>query len=141
MAILQYRADKNSPWLELQVIKGDKGEDGTVSFDELTQAQKDSLKGDVGPQGEQGPGATHSWNGTVLTITSASGTSSADLVGPKGADGTMTFSDLTEEQKASLKGEDGYTPKRGVDYWTTADKNEIINSVLASIPSTEEVNY
>lgn len=29
------------------------------------------------------------------------------IKGDKGADGTMTFSDLTDEQKASLKGEDG----------------------------------
>ena len=31
----------------------------------------------------------------------------ASLKGEKGADGTMTFSDLTEEQKASLKGDPG----------------------------------
>ena len=30
---------------------------------------------------------THSWNGTVLSVTSASGTSSADLVGPQGPAG------------------------------------------------------
>jgi hypothetical protein len=32
------------------------------------------------------------------------------LVGEKGADGTMTFADLTEEQKESLRGEDGFSP-------------------------------
>lgn len=32
-------------------------------------------------------GITHSWNGTILTITSDSGTSSADLKGDKGDDG------------------------------------------------------
>lgn len=32
-------------------------------------------------------GITHEWNGTVLTITSDSGTSSADLKGAKGDDG------------------------------------------------------
>ena len=30
---------------------------------------------------------THSWNGSVLTITTDSGTSSCDLLGPKGDDG------------------------------------------------------
>ncbi len=64
---------------------------------------------------------THEWNGTVLTITSDSGTSSADLrgatgmrgaqgpagIGINGKDGTITFEELTEEQKASLKGKDG----------------------------------
>ena len=34
--------------------------------------------------GKDGVSATHTWNGTVLTITSASGTSSADLKGEKG---------------------------------------------------------
>ena len=65
---------------------------------------------------------SHEWNGTVLTIRSASGESSADLKGEKGdkgdpgaqgpkgekgADGVMTFADLTEEQKESLKGNQG----------------------------------
>lgn len=40
-----------------------------------------------GEPGKDGVSATHSWNGTVLTITSASGTSSADLKGEKGDTG------------------------------------------------------
>ena len=52
-----------------------------------------------GASGEDGTDATHSWNGTVLTITSASGTSSADLKGAKGD-----------------------TPVRGTDYFTQEDK-------------------
>jgi hypothetical protein len=37
--------------------------------------------------GKDGTSATHSWNGTTLTITSASGTSSANLKGEPGKDG------------------------------------------------------
>lgn len=50
----------------------------------------------------------HSWNGTVLTITSDSGTSSMDLKGdtgvrgPQGAPGITIFSGLTEEEKAEI---------------------------------------
>ncbi|WP_276869000.1 hypothetical protein [Enorma massiliensis] len=44
-------------------------------------------KGETGPAGSDGVSCTHSWNGTVLTVTSASGTSSADLVGPQGPTG------------------------------------------------------
>ena len=40
-----------------------------------------------GKDGEDGVSCTHSWNGTVLTVTSASGTSSADLKGDTGAAG------------------------------------------------------
>lgn len=69
-----------------------------------------------------GKSATHSWEGSVLTISSASGTSSADLKGPqgekgdkgdKGADGVMTFENLTAEQKASLKGDKGEKGEKG----------------------------
>lgn len=100
---------------------------------------------------------THSWNGTVLTITSDSGTSSCDLKGAQGdmgirgpqgipgamgetgapgKDGNVSFNDLSEEQKASLKGDpgdDGYTPVKGVDYWTDADIAEIKNYVDEAI--------
>ena len=49
--------------------------------------------------GKDGVSATHSWKGTVLTVTSASGTSSADLKGEKGDKGE-TFATLVELQKA-----------------------------------------
>ena len=87
------------------------------------------VKGEVGPQGP---------------------------VGPKGKDGTMTFEDLTPEQKASLKGDkgdkgdtgetgaqgpqgekgepgtNGTTPVKGVDYWTAADQTSIINQLKSA---------
>lgn len=42
---------------------------------------------EVKVDGQDGVSATHEWNGTVLTITSASGTSSVDLKGEKGNKG------------------------------------------------------
>ena len=38
-------------------------------------------------------------------------------------------------------GQDGETPVKGEDYWTTTDKNEIIEAVLARIPVGNEVEY
>lgn len=66
--------------------------------------------------GADGISATHSWNGTILTITSASGTSSADLKGDEGDNG-----------------KDGYSPVRGIDYWTDEDKAEIVGAVLEEL--------
>lgn len=69
---------------------------------------------------------THSWNGTTLTITTASGTSSADLkgdTGPKGDPGTAGKDGQAGKDGAA--GKDGYTPVRGKDYWTDADIAEI----------------
>ena len=68
-------------------------------------------------KGEDGVSMEHSWEGTVLTVTSISGTSSADL-----------------------KGENGYSPVRGTDYWTGDDKTEIINAVLAELRNQGIIN-
>lgn len=35
---------------------------------------------------------------------------------------------------AGTDGEDGATPVKGVDYWTDADKTEMVNAVIAALP-------
>jgi hypothetical protein len=57
-----------------------------------------------------GVSATHKWDGTVLTITSASGASGANP-----------------------KGDDGYTPIAGVDYYTEADKAEFMQYISTEL--------
>lgn len=74
--------------------------------------------------GADGVSVTHKWNGTVLEVTSASGTASADLKGVTGP-----------------AGKDGASPVRGTDYWTEEDKAEIVNDVLASLPAAEGVSF
>lgn len=54
-------------------------------------------KGENGEQGMPGISCTHEWNGTTLIVTSASGTSSADLKGDKGdsaAAETLTIAEI-----------------------------------------------
>ena len=34
-----------------------------------------------------------------------------------------------------LKGDKGDTPVKGTDYWTAADKTEIVNDTLAALPT------
>lgn len=72
-----------------------------------------SFKGDTGAQGSAGTSCTHSWSGTTLTVTSASGTSSANLKGEKG---------------------DPYT-------LTAADKQSIVDSVIEALPAWEGGSY
>lgn len=36
---------------------------------------------------------------------------------------------------AGPAGADGKTPVRGTDYWTPTDKTEIVNDVLAALPT------
>lgn len=77
---------------------------------------KDSMTGTLGVvYGKDGQSVTHEWDGTTLKVTSASGTSSADLKGEKGDTGeAFTYEDFTEEQLASLKGEKGDKGDSGV---------------------------
>lgn len=38
-------------------------------------------------------------------------------------------------------GEDGHTPEKGTDYWTAMDKAEMVNDVLAALPTWEGGSY
>lgn len=38
-------------------------------------------------------------------------------------------------------GKDGKTPVKGTDYWTAADKQEIVDDVLSSIVDGEEETF
>lgn len=95
---------------------------------------KTPVKGTDYFDGKDGVSATHSWNGTTLTVTSASGTSSANLKGEKGDKGTsvtvksvttstadggsnvVTFSDgKTVTIKNGSKGSTGGTGAAGAD--------------------------
>lgn len=101
-----------------------------------------------GKNGTDGVPVTHSWNGTILTVTSASGTSSANLKGEKGDDGvspavsvsrsgkvtTVAITDKSGTKTSNINdGADGKTPVKGTDYWTEDDKAEIVRQVLASL--------
>ena len=71
-----------------------------------------AIKGDKGDKGEQG-------------IQGIQGETGAP--GPKGDKGDT--------------GADGHTPIKGTDYFTEADKQELVTAVIAALPSTEEVSY
>ena len=95
-----------------QGLKGDTGDAGP-------QGPKGDT-GDTGPQGATGPSGadgtpcTHSWNGTVLTVTSASGTSSADLRGPQGIQGIQgATGPQGETGPQGIQGETGATGPQG----------------------------
>lgn len=114
---------------EVEALRGEKGDKGDpFLYSDFTPAQLEALRGPQGVQGPPGadgsdgtPGAdgadgvdcTHSWSGSVLTVTSASGTSSADLRGPKGD--AFTFEDFTAEQLEGLRGADGSDGAPGAD--------------------------
>ena len=99
MAVLKIR-DENGQVHEVVALRGEKGADGTVAFDALTDEQKASLKGDKGDKGDQGE---------------------QGIQGEKGD-----------------KGDSGYTPQKGIDYYTEADIAELIERLV--VPVDQEFN-
>lgn len=124
-------------WVES--IKGEKGEQGVTgkdgesfSFEDLTDEQLNMLKGKQGEKGEDGKDgkssyelaveegfqgeldeyldSLHGEKGEPLRF---SDLTEEQIQSLKGQDGTMTFEDLTEEQRASLKGDKGDTGEKG----------------------------
>ena len=111
---------------------GGSGEDGFSPIANVTQVadgaiisitDKDGTTTAAVTNGKDGVSATHSWNGTTLTITSASGTSSANLKGEKGDKGDTGATGAT-----------GPKPVKGTDYFTAADKAEMVNAVISALP-------
>ena len=67
--------------------KGDKGDKGDT--------------GTAGANGQDGISCEHSWNGTTLTVVSASGSSSADLKGEDGIDGVSPTINVSKSGKVT----------------------------------------
>jgi hypothetical protein len=43
--------------------------------------------------------------------------------------------------KDGADGADGYTPIKGIDYYTEEDKEEMVNRVISALPNGDEVSY
>ena len=120
-------------------VKGDKGD--AFTYADFTQEQLEALKGQqgqAGRDGKDGVSITHTWNGTSLSITSASGTSEMDLKGEKGDQGQIgpqgpqgpAGSDyvLTQDDKQEIAGLvdlSGYQEKLTAGENITIEGNEI----------------
>ena len=77
-------------------------------------------QGIQGIQGEQGPEGPKGDTGDT---------------GPQGQQGIQGERGLQGERgETGAKGAPGYTPQRGIDYWTTADRQSMVQDVLASLP-------
>lgn len=122
-------------------LKGEKGEQGTQGIPGIDGLDgKNGNDGKDGTNGKDGISVTHSWDGTVLTVTSASGTTATDLKGEKGEQGIQGKSGVDGKDGVNGKdgndgspGVDGYTPIKGTDYWTPSDKAEIISELGSTI--------
>lgn len=118
---VQYSTDGGSTWQNLIAVADLKGADGKP--------------GAPGKDGHS-PVVTATKSGKTTTI-SVDGAAIATV--EDGADGKPGAAGATGP--AGAPGKDGHTPVKGTDYWTGADKQEIVNNVLAAIPDGTEVAY
>ena len=86
------------------------------------------IQGPKGSDGKDGISVTHSWENTTLSITSASGTSSVDLKGDKGDTGEQGIQGPKGDK--GEQGANGITPVKGTDYFTSADKTELVDQLV-----------
>lgn len=109
--------------------KGDKGDTGDpFTYEDFTPEQLASLKGEKGDKGDTGAQGLQGEKGNKGDP-GAQGLQG--IQGERGEKGdAFTYADFTPEQLANLKGEkgdsgidgkDGYTPQKGVDYFTEED--------------------
>ena len=147
----------DTPLVVIEGPKGDPGKDGhspvvtatksgettTISVDGAAIAAvedgadgapgKDGADGKPGAAGADGITPTIGSNGNWFLGTADTGKPSRGATGAPGKDGA--------KGDPGTAGKDGHTPVKGTDYWTAADKQEIVNSVIAALPDGTEVSY
>lgn len=115
-------------------VRAYKYTNGVIVYD----SDRENNTGIVAPSGggsgggKDGVSCTHSWNGTTLTVTSASGTSSADLKGEKGDVGTAFVPAVDNSGNLS------WTNGGGLE---NPDTINIVDAVLAALPDGDGVGY
>ncbi len=160
---IQYSTDGGSTWTNLIAVadlKGADGKPGAAGADGVTPhigdngnwyvgstdtgkpsrgatgaPGKDGTDGKPGAAGATGPAGVPGKDGhsPVVTATKSGKTTTISVDGAAIA--------TVEDGAKGDPGKTGKTPVRGTDYWTAADKQEIVNSVIAALPDGTEVSY
>ena len=158
---IQYSTDGGSTWTNLIAVadlKGADGKPGAAGADGVTPhigdngnwyvgstdtgkpsrgatgaPGKDGTDGKPGAAGADGITPTIGPNGNWFLGATDTGKPSRGETGTPGKDGA--------KGAPGAPGAAGHTPVKGTDYWTAADKQEIVNSVIAALPDGTEVSY
>ena len=151
---IQYSTDGGSTWTNLIAVADLKGADGAPGKDGPTGAPGKDGHSPVVTATKSGKTTTINVDGAAIaTVEDGAdgkpGAAGADGVTPHIGDNGNWYLGETDTGKPSRgatgakgdTGTPGKTPVRGTDYWTAADKQEIVNSVIAALPDGTEVSY
>lgn len=134
------KGDKGEPGEQgLQGEKGLPGADGVDGKPGKDGAQGPAgEKGDTGPAGPQGPVGPQGEQGVQGEPGAKGEKGDPGATGPKGDSGAQgpkgDKGDTGATGPIGPAGVDGKTPVKGVDYWTDADKQEILSEIDVGIP-------
>lgn len=123
--ILQIR-DENGNWVPIPALQGEKGEPGE--------------KGETGPVGPQGPTGETGPAGATPIVTATQTAAGVTIVITDEQGTTTTTIRNGAQGEPGAKGDAGYTPVKGTDYWTDDDKAAIVADVLNALPAAESVS-
>lgn len=115
----------------VQGPKGDTGEQGPQGVQGIQGEKGDP--GEMGEQGPQGPKGDPGATGLQGEQGIQGEKGEKGDTGPQGPQG--------EQGIQGEKGENGYTPVKGTDYCTEADKQELVAAVIAALPAWEGGSY
>ncbi|UYI83564.1 MAG: collagen-like protein [Clostridiales bacterium] len=146
---IQYSRDGGMTWENLIAVADLKGADGAPGKDGPAGAPgKDGADGKPGAAGAHGAKGADGItphigdNGNWYVGNTDTGKPSRGATGAKGdAGATGPAGAPGKDGEKGDPGTPGKTPIRGADYWTAADKQEIVNDVLAALPDGTEVRY
>ena len=153
-----------SGWVNNGPLQGARGEKGDAfTYSDFTEEQLAALKGEKGDTGPQGPQGEKGDIGPQGPQGEKGETGDPGADGPRGANGDdgitphigvngnwwIGATDTGVKAEGTIgatgptgaTGADGRTPVKGTDYWTAADKTEIVNAVLAALPAAEGVSF
>lgn len=136
-------------------VPGADGEDGGYYIPELSQLDEDTIqfaftpsKADMPavepvtvelPVGQGSGGNVENGEDGFSPIATVTQTDSGAVISITDKDGTTTAT--ITNGKDGKDGQDGKTPVRGEDYYTEADKSEMVNAVIAALPVWEGGSY
>lgn len=119
---------------DIKVVSTSTAESGTPASVEVVKSGSVANLSFIIPKGDDGINGTNGKDGVAASIqvgtvtTGAAGTNAS--VTNVGTPNAAKLNFTIPRGEVGAKGNDGYTPKKGTDYWTETDRQSIVSEVL-----------